>query len=149
MIVRRLTETDLAECIRVGARMHEESDYADLEYSPERCLALGRAAVADPDQYGWFIAERGGEIVGMMGGHCCPAYFSDDKVAEDFLVYVKPAARGGLAFLMLVKAFVSWSKESGARMIHLADSANMEGAIGALYERLGFTRIGGVYRRKI
>ena len=145
MIVRPIQEKDLAACIHMGARMHRASDYAALEYSPERCLGLGRQAIDDPAHV-WLVALLGDDIVGMMGGYCGSAYFSDDQVANDYLVYVTPEQRGGRAFLMLVKAFVSWATEQGAKQIRLGNSA-MIADVGRLYERLGFDRVGGIYRR--
>lgn len=145
MIVRPIEEKDLATCIHLGARMHEESDFRDMEYSPEKCAALGRQAMTDPD-YVWLVAEDGGEIVGMFGGYVSETFFGHGRVACDYAAYVKPESRGGRAFLLLVRVFVKWAEGKGVQKIILADSTK-NGKIGPLYERLGFINVGGIYRR--
>lgn len=147
MIVRLLEERDLPACIHLGAMMHEESDYRAMEYSPEQCVALGRRAMADPD-YVWLVAISGEEAVGMIGGYVCRSFFGKDKVAQDFVVYVAPEHRGGRAFIALVRAFVAWAEQAGARKIHLASSAAITD-VDRLYSRIGFDKIGSIYRRDV
>ena len=145
MIVRALQERDIPACIHIGAAMHAESDFQDMEYSPEKCAELGRRVIADGN-YAWFVAETDGSIAGMIGGYVCPSYFGHDKVAHDFLVYILPEFRGGRAFILLIRAFVAWAEEMGASKIHLANSAAITN-VDKLYARLGFDCIGSIYRR--
>lgn len=147
MIVRPLEERDLPACVHLGARMHEESDYRDMEYSPEQCAALGRRAMTDPD-YAWFVVVSGEEVIGMIGGYVCKSFFGRDKVSQDFVVYVAPEHRGGRAFIALVRAFVAWAEQAGARKIHLASSAAITDVDG-LYSRIGFDKIGSIHRRDL
>lgn len=143
IVVRRLEERDFASCIHMGARMHEDSPYRVMEYSPERCLEMGRRALVDPD-YLWLVAEQDGGLVGMMGAQCvCPG-FSAEKIAYDIAVYVEPARRGGRAFISLTHAALAWARERGAVMALFGDST---GAVGDMYRRIGFEQAGGIYRR--
>lgn len=127
--------------------MHRESDFVDMDYSPERCIALGREARTNQD-YVWLVAEHRETITGMIGGYVSQTYFGSGRVARDFLVYVIPVYRGGRSFLMLVNGFVAWAKDRGATKVHLSSSANM-GDVGPLYERIGFDRVGSIHRRNL
>ena len=149
MIVRPLEGKDIPACIHLGARMHEESDYRDMEYSPEKLVSLGRMSIVN-DNHVWFVAEEAGEIVGLMGGYVTPVWFGDGTVALDHAVYVPPENRGGLAFIKLVKAFHSWAKEHGAHKMILSNSAAINSEkVEELFSRLGLEKTGVIFRGNI
>lgn len=125
----------------MGGRTHEESNYRELEYSPEKCYQLGLRAIKDDNEL-WLIAEED-EPAGMLGAWCRPPIFSKECVASDHLVYVSPRYRGSSAFIKLVRAYVRWAKKR-AKLIFLATSTGYE--TEKLYTRLGFIKRGGIYQ---
>ena len=66
------------------------------------------------------------------------------------VLFVDPAYRHGLAAMRLVRGFREWALERGARELCLAISTNVNADdTGRFYERLGFTRVGGVYKQRL
>ena len=123
-----------------------ESDYRDMEYSPEKLFTLARMSMTNDDHV-WFVAEETGEIVGLMGGYISPVWFGYGNVAMDYAVYVPPEKRGGLAFIRLVKAFYAWAKEQEAQKMILSNSAAINSEkVEGFFSRLGLEKIGAIYR---
>lgn len=143
MKIRPITQTDLPACIRLGGRMHEESVYNYLEYSPEKCYEFGINALEN-DKILWLVAEIAGEVVGMLGASIQEIYFADGLVANDYLVYVVPEKRGSSVFYRLVKAYQEWADEKGALAFMSVSNGNFE--TEDLFSRLGCERMGGVFK---
>lgn len=149
MEIRTITPADIPAILAMGGLMHDESEYRSLDYAPEKCAALCRSIMANADTQLGLVAVEGDEHFGMLGAYVTAAYFSDDLVSGDYLVYVRPEFRGTTAFVRMVKRYIEWAKERGAQLIFLRTSTGIESdATAALYQRLGFARVGGVFRRE-
>lgn len=145
MIVRQLTEQDIPAVIHLGGRMHEESQYSALTYSPEKVAKKCIRSLYDPDMFA-LVAENEGEIVGMIGAIVGPYEFGDELIANDMLVYVSIEHRGSMAFIRMIKAYVFWAKEQGAALIFLAQTTGInQELVASLYQRLGFKPVGGQF----
>lgn len=143
-MIRSLQPSDVPAIIHLGARMHEESQYSLLNFDPQ-CVA-GRCyqIIDSPDtMIGLVVVDYTGHIIGMMGGYLAPYEYGDDLTASDILVYVEPEHRGGKAFFMMVKGYVSWARSKGAKLIFLNQSTGINPeATSHLYQRLGFRPCG-------
>lgn len=86
----------------------------------------------------YFVAERGGVVVGMVSGG-----FNDNHPGTHWLygMYVTPAARGGEAAKLLVESVLEWARGQGAREIYLHVASGAPRA-RAFYRKSGFTLIG-------
>lgn len=150
MIVRSLQPSDVPAIIHLGARMHEESQYSLLNFDPQRVADRCCQIIDSPDTMIGLVAVSAGEIIGMMGGYLAPYDYGDELTASDILVYVKPEHRGSMAFIRLVKKYVTWAKERGAKLIFLSQTTGVnQDLVCNLYTRLGFKPVGGIFSLEV
>lgn len=146
MKIRPFTHDDIPQLIALGRRAHEESEYRGLVFDEDKCRALCEAAISS-DAFIAMVAVTEETITGILLAAVADAYFSTDKTAGDLLVYVPPEHRGTRSFYMLAVAYVVQAREKGARLIFLRSSTGIETEkTESLYRRLGFKKMGGIYR---
>lgn len=147
-MIRDMTALDIPEMIGLGAEMHQESRYRNLDFNPARLIALGDAILANPKMYCAKVAEIDGLIVGMAIGYAVPHFFGDDLTSGDLAVYVDKAHRNGMIGVRLIKALDQWATDRGVREPVLGVSAGINPErVGALYERLGYTEKYMIYKK--
>jgi GNAT superfamily N-acetyltransferase len=150
MRIRAPVAGDVEPLVEMGLRMHAESAYAFLPYERNKVIRLVQSFLDDSSSRCGLVAEADGKLVGMLGGYLSEYFFCSEVVACDMVLFVDPAYRHGLAAMRLVRAFRKWAIEHGARELCLAISTNVNADdTGRFYERLGFTRVGGVYKQRL
>lgn len=98
-----------------------------------------------------WVAERGGEIVGIAGAMAFPLYFAPSVlVAQELFWWVTPEERGSNAGKQLMSSIESWAKQIGAHhlfMIALEDECapTME----RVYSRSGFLPIERTFTKEV
>lgn len=149
MIIRRATEQDLPEMIRLGSIMHQESVYSDLDYDPGKLLANGRDWLKFPDLYFLAVAEdNSGQVIGMYAGFVSEYYFGRDLCAYDLLLFVDPSRRGSMAAVMLVKAFEDWAWSVGAKEVCPGTTTMVAPErTSRLFQALGYTVVGSIFKK--
>jgi len=110
---------------------------ADFRPDPERQRFGLALMLADRGSRAVLVAERGGEVVGMVTGQLVvsTAEGAPSALVEDMVVLASERGRGaGRALLTAIEA---WAAERGAtRLQLLADRENV--AALAFYERMGW-----------
>jgi len=150
MKIRAMTKDDVEKCLELGQAMHEESYFSFLTFNKEKLLALWVSITDYPQMFCGFVAEEGDEIVGLFVGGVSPHWFSDDLFASDMALYVTPSHRGSSAAVRLLKAYDIWATESGAKVINLGISTNInQDRTQKLYHKLGYKDMGLFNRRKL
>lgn len=151
-----MVEADIPAVVAMGRAMHAESPrYARLSFSAEKVEALlrrmiGGTLVTEPPG-GAFVAERKGVLVGMIGGYLTEPFFSEDKIASDYALYITPAERrkGGIA-AGLIRAFERWAIDSGAVDIMPGVSTMIDAeATTKLYRKLGYEPYGNLLIKRV
>ena len=128
--------------------MHKESAYAFLPYDRDKVRTLILAYIEDTETRCGLIAESEGTIIGMIGGYLIEYYFCDERLTCDELLFVKPDRRGGLAAVRLIGGLQKWAAGRGATELCLSISTDVRSEYtGRFYERLGFTHVGGIYKK--
>lgn len=147
MLIRRLEQKDIPEIVKMGRAMHAESSYRVMPFSEAKCRQTIEFIIASENALG-LVAEKDG-IVGMFGAQATPHYFSDEVMATDFLLYVKPEFRGSSVAVRLVNAYVKWAESRGIRFMFAGVTTEIKESETAvrLYEKFGFRRVGIVLRR--
>lgn len=148
MGVRMATVMDVPALVGLAKAMHAEGGFAGLDFD-ENIMA---ATFLELLTQGQFLAvyEREGRIVGGYAGYLNRCFFGADLMAHDYGVFVAPEARGSRAGWMLLKAFVDWATAAGAKQIRPGVSTGAVGATAeALYERLGFQRVGALFAKGV
>ena len=150
MIVRAPTPGDIDRLVDLGAELHRESSYAFLPYDREKVRALVVQYIDDTATRCGLVAEADGDVIGMIGGTVVDYYFCDETLVADEILFVTPGWRGSLAAARLIRALQAWAVARGARELCLSISTGVRAdATGRFYERLGFTRVGGVFKKRL
>lgn len=150
MILRSPKYEDVGQLIEMGARMHAESAYAFLPYDREKVRRLIVSCIEDPETQCGLVAEEGHVLVGMIAGYLTDYFFCDEKIACDMLLFIDQRYRGGFTAVRLIRGFEQWAVAHDARELCLGVSTNINiESTGKFYERMGFTHVGGVYKRRL
>jgi GNAT superfamily N-acetyltransferase len=147
--VRQATEQDIPALIALGRVMHAEAPaLRHARFDGEKVEQALRHSVK---QGCAFVHQGGdGEIDAVFVGLVIERWFSSDRFAVDLAIFVRPDRRGGLVAYRLIDAFITWCDENGIEDRQLGVTTGVApDATGALYERLGFERIGGLYQMRI
>jgi GNAT superfamily N-acetyltransferase len=150
MIIRPIRDDDTDALINMGARMHAEGAYAFLPYDRDKVRRFIGSFLQDTETRCGIVAEQDAHLVGMLAGYLNQYYFCDERVACDSVLFVEPNQRSGTAAVRLVRAFRAWAIERGAAELGLGISSNVHvERTGRLYERLGLTHVGGIYKQRL
>jgi GNAT superfamily N-acetyltransferase len=148
MSVRQIIERDVGPLVELGRLMHEEGEYRFLPFEESKCVALLKRCMREPESWCALVAENGGELAGMLIGYKSSYMFCSETVACDLALYVRPARRGGFAAAALIRRFLVWAREAGAREACLSTSLNIRNErTSAFIQKLGFRHVGGVFKR--
>jgi len=149
-LIRPMTMQDVPVLIAIGARMHQESTYSNLDYSPKKLMGLAEIITNNPDEYMCAVLEKNKEIIGFCVGFVTPHFFGHDLTSGDLLIYVLPEFRTGIHGVRLVRAYDEWCTEKGVKEPLLGVSAGITPErVGALYERMGYTEKYTIYKKPI
>lgn len=143
MKLRMATPDDLPALAVLGREMHETSSYAPMDYDPER-LKETISDLMNKSQFVVVAEATNGEVIGGMLGVVTQSWFGRDMVANDLALFVAGDARGGMAAIKMMKAFVQWAKLAGAKQIRPGVTTGHVRA-EKLFERLGFARCGASF----
>jgi RimJ/RimL family protein N-acetyltransferase len=125
---------------------HSESAYSKIPLSELKLKNFLLRHVESELSIVIFIIKDG-EPIGLMIGTISWYFFSEEKIAEDLILYVIKEHRGAMSVLRAVKKYISWAKEQNVAEISIATSVRIrEDKIGKLYERLGFEKVGEIYK---
>ncbi|MDA5520839.1 GNAT family N-acetyltransferase [Yersinia kristensenii] len=148
-MIRPATMDDIPALVALGARMHRESRYASFPFDEDKCSVL--AANLINAEFGVvLVVEECSQIVGWVAGGVGEQYFSHERMAFEYGVFIDTAYRGGTAGYRLVKAFIEWAKNHGAVVINMGITTGVhEERTGELYQRLGLARTGSLYSMEV
>jgi len=140
-MIRQMMEEDIQEVIELAAVMFAESrNYREMDFSVDRVREI--AAMTIQDGFA-MVAVQDGKIIGLMAGSLVQPAFSRDVMACDFLLYVLPEHRGGMAAVRLVAAYVQWARKGGAKIVSVGVTAGIDNdAAIAFYRAMGFRESG-------
>lgn len=147
MNIRAATLKDLDALRALGKTMHAESPrFSRLEYDASKVDAVLQIALADPRYFTLVAEEEDGEIIGGFVGFMMEHWCSTDSVAQDLALFVRPDRRGGILAARLVKSFVYWAQDRGAKHIVLGISTGVKvEETASLYKSLGLKQFGYLF----
>lgn len=149
-MIRPATHDDIAAVTALGKKFHTEGGLARLApYDPESIKGLLAGLIDGPDGI-LIVAEVDGEVVGMAGGLCFPAYFNGaHRIGQELFWWVAPEHRGGVGKAMLT-ALEDAARDAGATVwIMIALEAVRPEAVGAVYRRAGYEPVEHLYMRRL
>ncbi len=138
--VRPAVAADADVLARLVTQLGYPSDASQLRARLE--LAAG-----DPDIRA-LVAERGGEVVGMIGIMVFPAFHRDGLHGYITALVVDAAARGSGAGATLLAAAEAWFAERGVTKVNLTSALHRQEAHD-FYERRGYEFNGRRYVKSL
>lgn len=138
MRLRLVEAGDIPAIVEMGADMVAMGGFAPEDYAPQKVAeTIPRFGFA-------VVAVDGEQVAGFMFGEVVSPWYGAHRMATDCALYVRPEFRGTMAALMMVKAWMRWAVDSGAKQLRPGVSAGHPSA-ERLYERLGFKRVGAAF----
>ena len=128
--------------------MHKETRFSVFSVNEERVReAVIQFISPAKDRFGR-VLEAENRVVGCFFGHLSDLWFSNDLCGFDDVFYIGPEHRGGMSAARMVNDFERWCHSSGASAVLVGVSSGvMVDRTGAFLMRLGYERLGGIYRR--
>jgi GNAT superfamily N-acetyltransferase len=123
-----------------------EGRYKDFSINYEKLENLYYNQFAEDPVVKVFYAVDGNELVGFGAFVITSHYFTDELIASDIIVYVRPERRGSSAAVKIIKKYILWAKEQKASHTTLGISSGIHPEkTKRFYERLGFKTIGTMH----
>ena len=140
MIVRKATEADLPEYIKLAQAFHTASPmHGSIGFDVPGYSQFYLSSLQN-DSIGIWLAELENNIVGICGALVYPLYFNPSAlVVQELWWWLTPASRGSGAGGQMFKQIEQWAKDKNASalfMIALED--NRAKKMENLYIRAGF-----------
>jgi N-acetylglutamate synthase-like GNAT family acetyltransferase len=140
MIVRKATEADLPEYIKLAQAFHTASPmHGSISFDVPGYSQFYLSSLQN-DSVGIWLAEVDNNIVGICGAVAYPLYFNPSAlVVQELWWWLTPASRGSGAGGQMFKQIEQWAKDKDASalfMIALED--NRAKKMENLYIRAGF-----------
>jgi len=126
--IRRATSADLDQLVELGRALHAEAPhYRDEPFEPEvlRAWLSQRLGGLLVDDNAVFVAERGGQFIGVLVALIVPRMFNRTRIACEMTLYVRPENRGGRPLLRLVAAYKQWARANGAHKAYMGVSTGI------------------------
>lgn len=142
--------SDVEAMIRLARMAHEESAFRGIPIDDAKAQRLTDAAMADKGRYGLLIAEKDGEITGMLIATAGEYFFSKAVMATALIWYVAPKHRGGTSAVKLLHGFRKWAQNRGAveAQINVTSGVRMA-STDKMLKRVGLRPVGGNYSLKL
>lgn len=142
--LRFATADDIPALCELGRRYHAESSFANSAYSPFKVSILLARLISG--QGCVIVAEKDEQIIGGIAGVVIEAWYSTEKVAHDFCLFVDEKHRNGMLGTRIVRKFIAWAHRNGAKRIQMGITSGIHVERTAkLYAALGGRAIGSFY----
>ena len=144
MIIREATADDEAAVVGMALAFLRSSSYAEFEGPPEQLKTLFRALLSIGVV---FLAEDGGEPIGMLALAAVPHVLTGQLYGDEVAWWVRPDSRGGPAGLRLLRAAEQWAGQRQLMCLRMVQPAD-EPAVGRLYQRRGYRVVEVSYHKR-
>jgi N-acetylglutamate synthase-like GNAT family acetyltransferase len=146
---RRALPEDLPGMLSLIKEMHAETSFRTLSFNEAKTATEILSCILSPNML-VVVAEDRGQIVGIVAAYLDSPIFSDDLVVYDHVWFVGQAARGSMVGPRLLKLVSEWARLCGAKAVFVTLGSDVsQERVGKLVERLGYSRLGGYYRKDI
>ncbi len=152
--VRQSTPGEFWRIKELLPKIVQETKYADYSINVEKLEALYYLQFTDaqPVRVIYALEEGPSGLDQVLSGFgafiITPHYFTDDLIASDILVYVRPERRGSTAAVRIIKEYIKWAKPLAKDVVLGISSGVHPERTKALYERLGFPTVGTMHSLK-
>lgn len=140
-MIRKANASDVVNIMGLCKALYEEAITHNRLYElDDTCLLdMCNEFVSAKDKV-IFVDVKNGEMTGVMFGQLTTPWVSNDLIAVDVILYVKPSYRGRAVSLNLIKNYEAWAKANGAKAIQLSVSSGVDQEKTlTIYSKLGYT----------
>ena len=138
--IRVATEDDLDALLVLFTEMHDETDYANYPFTPDKTSAAIWRWINSPDVH-VLVAVENCEIVGSIIGSNTFSWGSDESIVTEQFFFVRKAHRNTGVATKLFEAFMEWAK-SVSKHIHAGVSSGVGDAAETIYAKYGMKPTG-------
>lgn len=144
-MIRNAIPEDIPKLVEMGQRLHDESTYKHVTYSPERVAETCTLMM----QRGFIVvAEKDNQVIGVMMGDVYTPWYSTDSMGIDYTLYIYPEYRHGITAMRMIKRFEDWCIGMGAKQIRPGIGTG-DLSVARLYKTLGYTSAGEWFLKDI
>jgi len=147
-MAREATRQDIQHLISFLSPFHEGGGYRDCSINKKTVEANLTSMLSSPMHKVWVI-ERDGEICAALGVVSTELWFSKRHYATNLFLCANNKGRGTAGFLL--RRFKKWvDSRPIIKDVTLAVTSEIGDVqrVEKLYQRVGFKRLGGLYRLK-
>lgn len=142
--LRNATADDIPLLCEIGRRYHAESSFSYSRYSPFKVSILLARLIQG--QGCVIVAEKNGVIVGGIAGVVIESWYSTEKIAHDFCIFLDEEHRRGMLAARIIRRFIKWAGDRGANRIQMGITSGIHVERTAkLYAAMGGRLIGTFY----
>jgi len=146
---RRAYPEDLPAIVALAEEMHAETSFRSLSFSKSKAAAEVLSCILNPNML-VLVGEKDGRILGLIAAYLDKPYFSEDLVVYDHIWYVGKEGRGSMVGPRLLKHVAEWARLCRAKAVFVTLGSDVsQERVGKLVERLGYSRLGGYYRKDV
>ena len=133
----------------MGRQFFAESGFdAESSFDPESFTVTLEHLVSSEDG-ALFVADAGGQLIGMAGALAYPHYFNvASKAAQELFWWVEPARRGGTAGVRLLQGLEAWAKGVGCATLTMI-CLPIDSPAERVYQRVGYRASERSYIKRI
>lgn len=144
-MIRNAVESDIPNLVEMGQKLHDESTYKHVTYSPERVAVTCRLMMNS----GFLVvAEKDNEVIGVMMGDIYTPWYSTDSMGIDYSLYIYPEHRSGITAMRMIKKFEQWCIGRGVKQIRPGIGTG-DLSVSRLYKALGYKSVGEWFLKDI
>lgn len=136
---------------KMALKFKEASPYKDLPLHDDKVERLVNELIKAPlSKSTVILAEKEGEIVGLLAGSVSEQLFNNDKIASEIMWWVEPEHRRSRISLELLNAFEYWAKAVGCTVASMVmiETEQAE-AVHKLYTKRGYRTTEKAYIKDI
>lgn len=148
--VRDARVEDILRIYDLGLELLDDSFYRGIKVNDTKFKRTVAMLIGSKLGKVLVIADEQDIAQGFLVGMADELFFSNSKFVTDLCMYARPDARYMAGFM--IKRFLRWGMSvKGVVEITLGISSGMGDPerIGRIYERLGLTRVGGLYMMRV
>ena len=141
-MIRKAQVSDLPQRLALGKRLIVRTPYADVKI--DTLIAAQTLGQCISSAFGIaLVAERDGEITGLLLGAAVPLWFSKSRSATDIITYAETPGDG----YRMIRRFVKWAWSlPNVIEVTMAQSSGIDvERTRQLYERVGLAPVGALY----
>lgn len=147
-MIRTATHDDVPRILELGRLLHATSAYSALPFDEQKVGALMHSLIDGAGVV--FVSEVDGVVIGGLAGGVTEFWFCSEKIAFDFSFFIHPDYRGGMSAPRLISTFSDWAKRIGARELHMGITTGINTeAVARLYEKMGMTLVGPLFKKEV